>query len=490
MNLKNKALCVVMILLNLKNIKAQENRKAALAKAAPSLEAQERAFEKRVGQGAFFTPYNYGAETITVTVKDKQYEIFQLKTIGQSKVTGKRDDRSSFCQAVKNAAAVIDFRLNLDFSALAPLVSLPDARAKLEEITRLLDQTVFPSGSRTHAELKDDSGFCQDVSFEEGSALFHQLQFRFPELLHSQIMMNKSFLDHFRSGRVNIQEGLQMLQDGTLFTLNPSSSFFDFYQISSNTLDAIDAWQNKGLDNLGIILQIERHFIAIVLNRHKDGAVSLTILDSIFGVNHLENRNFRDNLLVPLIDFVENFDIKPWFQQLSLMRDTEQLVEREGARSRQFEVNQALASFLADFNDDVNGDNSQRTPLVAAAENNDLPLVKLLIEAEADVNQQLSKDKSGHKGRDALFFAANWGRPEIVKVLLAAGADNFDDALAAAEGNEDIKASRAPGTERAGTFAEYQAVIDAIKAAKAKAANRLVAVARGGAAGGGAARGR
>ena len=126
-----------------------------------------------------------------------------------------------------------------------------------------------------------------------------------------------------------------------------------------------------------------------------------------------------------------------------------------------------LTTFGGNVSSNVNSDNGIRTPLITAVELNNLPLVESLIKDGANVNLQLSKAESGHKDRDALFFAANWGRPDIVNALLAAGADNFGDALAAAKVNKNVKAS---GTTSAGTLEEYQAVIKAIKAAKAKAA--------------------
>ena len=148
------------------------------------------------------------------------------------------------------------------------------------------------------------------------------------------------------------------------------------------------------------------------------------------------------------------------------------------ASRRQLEEDQDLSNFLA--GGDVNGDTGLTTPLVRAVEDNNLKLVKLLIEAKADVNKKLSAGK--HTGRNALFFAANWGHADIVNALLAAGADDFAYALAAAKANRDVKTTKAAGTERAGTPEEYQAVIDAIEAAKAKATTRSVAVAGGGAA--------
>ena len=149
--------------------------------------------------------------------------------------------------------------------------------------------------------------------------------------------------------------------------------------------------------------------------------------------------------------------------------------QAESARRKlqEAELAQVLSDFLADFGGDVNGDNGQRSPLVVAAESNNLPLVKLLITAGADVNQKLSAGE--HADRDALYFATHWGRPEIVEVLLAAGADNFDGALLAAESNKD---QGHPGT---GTPVEYQACINLIEKYK-KILSGIARIAGGGAA--------
>jgi hypothetical protein len=334
MKLKNKILCVIIMLLNLKNIKAQEGfdydpdlasedleLQRALADIARSEAAAtqvEQDFEARAEQGEFVQEISAPE---TITVKGKEYTIHQLQTIGQSKVTGNCGDMSCFGQSVKNAAAIIDWQQTRDQSALAPLVSLPAARAKLEEITRLLDDTRFPLGSRTHAQLKDENGFYHNVSVEEGSALFEQHQSRNP-FLNYQIVMNRNFLDELSRQDFDIQEGLQMLQED-------SASFFNYYQVSSSTLDAINAWQNGSINILGINLQTEGHCIAIVFERNSySGEINIWVSDSTFGVNHLHNKWSKDHLFVPLINFVENFDIKPWFEQLSSIRDAKQKTEQ------------------------------------------------------------------------------------------------------------------------------------------------------------------
>ena len=279
----------------------------------------EQEFEALVEQGEFVQDV---AAPETITVKDKEYTIRQLKTVGQSKVTGNCDrDMSCFGQSVKNAAAMIDWLDTRDDSALAPLVSLPDARAKLKEINRLLDDTRFPLGSRTHEQLKDENGFYHDVSVEEGSALFDQHQTHdVQDILRFQIVINRDFFDRLANQDFDISTGLGMLQED-------SSRFFEFCQFSRNTLDGIDAWRSGSINILGIVLQTEKHYIAIVFERYQ-GETNIWVSDSAFGVNRLGNDWAKEHLFVPLINFVENFDIKPWFEQLSSIRDAKQRAEQ------------------------------------------------------------------------------------------------------------------------------------------------------------------
>ena len=63
------------------------------------------------------------------------------------------------------------------------------------------------------------------------------------------------------------------------------------------------------------------------------------------------------------------------------------------------------------------------TPLMEAAAAGDVPLVELLLEFKADPNA-LNEDNENPLG-----FAVTWQQPEIVKILVAAGADvnNTDD---------------------------------------------------------------
>jgi hypothetical protein len=142
------------------------------------------------------------------------------------------------------------------------------------------------------------------------------------------------------------------------------------------------------------------------------------------------------------------------------------------ASRRQLENSTALGEFLLDFDSNVNGESVelQRSALTRAVELNNLPLVESLIAAGANANQKLSAGNE-HEGRDALFFAANWGRPEIVKALLKAGANNFDDALSVAKGNINVKAA---GADAAGEPVEYRTVISLLEAAKAKDATFAV----------------
>jgi hypothetical protein len=424
-------------------------------------------FEARAEQGEFVQEKS---EPETITVKGKEYTIHQLQTIRQSKVTGRCDgDMSCFGQSVKNAAAIIDWQQTRNDSALAPLVRLPEARAKLEDINRLLDNTDFPLGSRTHAELKDENGFYHDVSVEEGSALFEQHQSRNP-FLNYQIVMNRNFLDALSRQDFDIKFGLKMLQEN-------SSRFFDYYQISSSTLGAINAWQNGSINILGINLQTEGHYIAIVFERNSySGETNIWVSDSTFGIKRLHNKWSKDHLFVPLINFVENFDIKPWFEQLSSIRDAKQRAEEaeqgggfslfdsgSKASSLAAQAPNKLQSHIARFGGINNANEAQggRTPLIAAVEANDYDLALDLYRAGADINGVATGE---HAGKNALFFAANWGRLNLVKLLLRS-THSLDAALQAAQINLELTIERGniPG---AGSMQDYIEIIQLINAQK------------------------
>ena len=426
-------------------------------------------FEARAEQGEFFQEVSAPE---TITVNGKQYTIHQLQTIGQSKVTGKCvGDLSCFGQSVKNAAAIIDWQLKQDHSALAPLVILPAAKAQLKEINRLLDDTVFPLGSRTHAKLKDENGFYHDVNVEEGSALFEQHQSRNNPVLNYQIVMSRDFLDRLASQDFDISTGLGMLQED-------SSRFFEFCQFSRNTLDEIDAWRSGEINILGIILQTEDHYIAIVFERNSDsGETNIWVSDSTFGLKRLQNDWFRDHLFVPLIDFVENFDIKPWLEQLSSIRDAKQRAEEaeqgggfslfdsgSKASSLATQAQNKLQSHIARFGGINNANETQggRTPLIAAVEANDYDLALDLCRAGADINGVATGQ---HAGKNALFFAANWGRLNLVKLLLRSTTHSLDTALQAAQTNLELTIDRGENIPGAGSMQDYIDIIQLINAA-------------------------
>ena len=431
----------------------------------------EQEFEARAEQGEFVQEV---AVPETITVNGREYTIHQLQTIGQSKVTGRcSGDMSCFGQSVKNAAAMIDWLDTRDDSALAPLVRLPAARAKLKEINRLLDDTRFPLGSRTHEQLKDANGFYHDVSVEEGSALFDQHQTHdVQDILRFQIVINRDFFDRLANQDFDISTGLGMLQED-------SSRFFEFCQFSRNTLDGIDAWRSGSINILGIVLQTEGHYIAIVFERYQ-GETNIWVSDSKFGGSRLHNQWSKNYLLVPLINFVENFDIKPWLEQLSSIRDAKQRAEQteqaeQGGGFSLFDsgfeasslVTQAqskLQSHIARFGGINNANEAQggRTPLIAAVEANDYDLALDLYRAGADINGVATGE---HAGKNALFFAANWGRLDLVKLLLYRTI-SLDAALQAAKANLGITIDRGENIPGAGSMQDYIDIIELINVAE------------------------
>jgi ankyrin repeat protein len=62
------------------------------------------------------------------------------------------------------------------------------------------------------------------------------------------------------------------------------------------------------------------------------------------------------------------------------------------------------------------------TPLMAAAMNGNAEIVRILLEAGADVNARM-RPAGGTPGKTALLFAAQEGHTEIVDVLRKAGAE-------------------------------------------------------------------
>ena len=95
------------------------------------------------------------------------------------------------------------------------------------------------------------------------------------------------------------------------------------------------------------------------------------------------------------------------------------------------EVTNALIKAGADVNA-KNNDGS--TPLMVAVYfDKSSGIVNALIEASADVNAK-NKDR-----RTALSFAAEKREPEIVSLLLNAGADVYENDVESAQGNERLK---------------------------------------------------
>ena len=128
-------------------------------------------------------------------------------------------------------------------------------------------------------------------------------------------------------------------------------------------------------------------------------------------------------------------------------------IQEEGAKQAR-----DLYEYLHDFGGDFDGNSGQTSPLVEASGSGNLSLVNSLIEAGANVNKKLSTGQ--FRGKNALYFAAKGGHPEVVKALLAKGADNINSALKVAKEKEEES-----GTFNGGAEAGNQTVINLLKVA-------------------------
>lgn len=79
--------------------------------------------------------------------------------------------------------------------------------------------------------------------------------------------------------------------------------------------------------------------------------------------------------------------------------------------------NTAVAEFLADKVKNINYNSGRGTALMAAVMSGDLSIVKKLIAAKADLNQQ------GEGKKTALIYAVFFNKTEIAQALIQAGAD-------------------------------------------------------------------
>lgn len=108
----------------------------------------------------------------------------------------------------------------------------------------------------------------------------------------------------------------------------------------------------------------------------------------------------------------------------------------------------AMARALLEGGAPVEGDPGDfETPLMTAASYGDLEVARVLIEAGADLDATASISAGGVRGGTALRHAAVFGMPDVVELLLAAGAADLVQSAAAGD-ITDILTVDTPESER------------------------------------------
>ena len=290
---------------------------AALTEADQAFEAS---LEQLGEQGQY---YQEVAEPQILVVDGQKYTISQLFTLHQSKVSGRLaqglPDDTCFAQAAKNSAAIVDYTERSDADALAPLAFMPAAQEALTKINQRLMATEPPVGDMPS---QDEFGNFESVSVEFGSKMLTEGQnFGIP-ILRNLIILNQKGLNTLIQPRTAEAQAAdaQMLANG-------GAEFFNFYQISNNALNIIDAWRKGQINTIGIILQIEGHYIAIVFNKHNSQNIKILVTDSTFGVNRINDAWMTENVYLPLIELLQETDVTPW---LSALEEGRQDAEDQG----------------------------------------------------------------------------------------------------------------------------------------------------------------
>jgi hypothetical protein len=286
----------------------------ALTKADQAFEAS---LEQLGEQGQYYQEIS--APQILV-VDGQQYTISQLFTLHQSKVSGRLaqglPDDTCFAQATKNSAAIVAYRERADADALAPLAFMPAAQEALTKINQLLMQTEPPAGEIPN---QDEFGNFDSVTVEFGSKMLTEGQnFGIPFLQNLIILNQKGLNSLIQPRTAEAQEAdAQMLANG-------GAEFFNFYQISNYALNVIDGWRSGQINTIGIILQIEGHYIAVVFNKHNPKDIKVSVADSTFGVNRANDAWMTENVYLPLIELLQKTDLTPWLSALEQGRQAEE----------------------------------------------------------------------------------------------------------------------------------------------------------------------
>lgn len=231
-------------------------------------------------------------KTEAMRFNGRDYNINQLATIGQSRVSGEAGDATCFSQSVIHGAAILDYLATNNQVYLMPLVDLGLAKIKLAEITALLDRTAYPSDVLNR---KSKKGFYQNLEIASGSAFLAQHGLK--PLARNQILLNSTFLQQAKLHKTRlVEQGIS------------SGNAADAYQISDNSFAVIKAFRENLIDSFGVVLHASGHYVSVVLKKNQQN-IDVYFSDSASGVVKLHNKWAKANIFEPFFDFVTNFNV-------------------------------------------------------------------------------------------------------------------------------------------------------------------------------------
>ncbi len=278
----------------------------------------EKRLESLGEQGNYYQ--EIGAPQILV-FDGQKYTIRQIFTLRQSKVSGRftknLPDDTCFAQSTKNASAIIAYKQRADETELAPLAFMPAAQARLEQINQRMRNTEIPTGDTTQPD--QISGNFDQVTVEFGSKMLTEGQAAGEPLLQNLIILNQKGLKNL----INPRTAEAQEQDAQMLA-NGGAAFFNLYQISNNALNIIDAWRNGYTNTIGIILQIEGHYITIVFDKTHPEDIEVLVADSTFGVNRVNDSWMTNEVYLPLIELLQKTDLTHWLSALEQGRQAKQ----------------------------------------------------------------------------------------------------------------------------------------------------------------------
>jgi hypothetical protein len=230
--------------------------------------------------------------TETIRYNGRNYNLKQLATIGQSRVSGEAGDATCFSQSVIHGAAILDYLATDNQAYLMPLVDLGLAKIKLAEITALLDRTAYP---RDVLNRKSKKGFYQNLEIASGCAFLAQHGLK--PLARNQILLNSTFLQQAKLNKT------RLVEQGIC-----SGNAADAYQISDNSFAVIKAFRENLIDSFGVVLHVSGHYVSVVFKKNQHN-IDVYLSDSAAGVVKLHDQWAKVNIFEPLFDFVNNFNV-------------------------------------------------------------------------------------------------------------------------------------------------------------------------------------